>query len=90
MPYVTKVERECVDPQVQELIAALDEAHWMPGIVNYALSTIIWTWFHQQPSYRVISHIMGTLDSVAKEFYRRKAAPYEDEKARINGDLNIT
>jgi hypothetical protein len=38
-------------------------------------------------SYQSINDVMGVFASAAQEFYRRVAAPYEDEKIAQNGDV---
>ena len=37
--------------------------------------------------YTELSSIMGVLECVKQEFYRRMVAPYEDKKCEENGDV---
>lgn len=39
------------------------------------------------PTYSAINEIIGALECVKLEWYRRLASPYEDEKVLENGDL---
>lgn len=38
-------------------------------------------------SFQKISNILGALETCKQEFYRREAAPYEDDKLAVNGDV---
>ena len=38
-------------------------------------------------SYSRINELIGVLECAKIELYRRIAAPYEDDKSRINGDV---
>lgn len=89
MPYIEHSQRELVDDDLNAIIDVLDEEGWPTGMVNYIISSIVWTWFKQRPSYSTINAIKGALGCVWDEFYRRLAAPYEDTKRGINGDLKI-
>lgn len=37
-----------------------------------------------------IADVLGALDGTAREFYRRVATPYAEEKIRVNGDIFTT
>jgi hypothetical protein len=57
------------------------------GDLNYAITTLLLKYTKREGKrYFTIVVVMGTLLCVALEYYRRLAAPYEDEKAKINGD----
>ena len=58
------------------------------GELNFVVSTIISNYIKKKGlKYQNINDVMGVLDSAAKEFYRRVAAPYEDTKTKENGDI---
>ena len=38
-------------------------------------------------SYHAYNEIIGVLECVKQEFYRRMVAPYEDKKCEENGDV---
>jgi hypothetical protein len=40
-------------------------------------------------SYKNINQAIGALECAKLELYRRVAAPYEDKKALINGDVYV-
>jgi hypothetical protein len=87
MPYVAPSVREHIDKEIEALVTRLIEIDWDSGAINYAFSRIVWTWFKRRRRYATIKDILGTLDAVSKEFYRRRAVGYEAEKIDENGDL---
>lgn len=87
MPYIKKGDRRWLSfhTDIDSIPAYLSAQN--PGLVNYFISKIIWTLFDRCPSYNAANSLLGVLDAVSKEFYRRKVAPYEDEKIKENGDI---
>jgi len=79
MPYVTQGQRTELD-RTNEPYSA--------GELNY-LITMLCIQFVERKSlkYETINDVMGALESAKQEFYRRVAAPYEEQKIRENGDL---
>lgn len=58
------------------------------GELNYAISALVDEYvLSHRLSYSTINDVMGVLASVQQEFYRRVAAPYEDEKRAENGEV---
>jgi len=86
MPYVDKETRELLNREISELLIDLEEYN-EPGNINYVLSNIIWHLFNLNPCYETANSLLGVLEAVKQEFYRRKVAPYEDLKIGQNGDL---
>ncbi len=59
-----------------------------PGEMNYMITMIIINYlFDKGPTYTTYNMIMGVLESVKQEFYRRVVVPYEDQKIKENGDV---
>lgn len=68
-----------------------------PGQLNYLLTSIVNAYYKGRwadeelgylgLSYSGINEIIGVLECMKQEWYRRVAAPYENEKERENGDL---
>lgn len=58
-----------------------------PGELNYYISGLIWELFDRNPSYTRANDLLGVLDAVAREFYRRKVVPYENKKMKEHGDV---
>jgi hypothetical protein len=80
LPYVEQKRR---DP--------LDTFH-MPhtaGELNYCISKLLLDYTQRKGlSYGIINEVMGVLSCAGQEYYRRVAAPYENEKRILNGDLD--
>ena len=79
MPYI--------DPNRYDSVEAGDV--YSEGELNYAITMLAQRWMnrHGGLSYANINAVVGVLECAKQEFYRRLAAPYEDEKARLNGDV---
>jgi hypothetical protein len=87
MPYIKQEDRGHYDQDVNEVVEDLDERNWNVGDVNYVFTRILDAWFNKKRRYQTICEIEGTLNCVAKEFYRRRAVPYEEEKIVYNTDV---
>jgi hypothetical protein len=87
MPYIEKKDRDDLDPKIIEIVEWLRRHDFSAGCINYVISQIMVHWFKYCPRYVTICKIMGTLQCVAAEFFRRHAAGYENQKAAENGDL---
>jgi hypothetical protein len=57
------------------------------GELNYVITRIVMAWARKDKNYARLNAAHGTFFSAAAEFYRREVAPYEDEKAKKNGDV---
>lgn len=59
------------------------------GELHYVITrlAVLMVFRHGRPSYAFLSSIGGVLADVRDEFYRRVVAPYEDSKAKENGDV---
>lgn len=87
MPYITQEDRKKIEPILGPLLdqIALGEfSH--PGQINYVITKIIMATL-ERPSYCDFNKVMGVLECVKQEFYRRAVGPYEDRKIRHNGDV---
>lgn len=59
-----------------------------PGELNYAITRICDEFVMSKgESYTNYNMILGVLEAVKQELYRRKISPYEDVKMRENGDV---
>jgi hypothetical protein len=59
-----------------------------PGELNYMLTMICKQYLEDNGGrYQQVNDIVGALECCKLEFYRRKAAPYEDTKIIENGDV---
>lgn len=71
----------------------IDRFHnpWTMGELNYAITTMCNKFLadHEAPvpSYTDLNAVIGVLECVKLEYYRRVVAPYEDIKKTQNGDV---
>jgi hypothetical protein len=81
MPYITAERRN-------ELLKWLDEPQ-TSGELNFLFTTILIEYLKNKGGvgYQTINDILGALEGTKLEFYRRIAAPYEDQKIKENGDV---
>lgn len=78
MPYIDKDRR----------VDLIFEEAETPGELNYLLTVEIMSYIQTNGlSYQNINDVLGALDGASKEFYRRVAVPYEEEKIKANGDV---
>jgi hypothetical protein len=82
MPYIKQTRRPALDTAIAPLRALLKDAP--VGDLNYAITKLLTP---ENLDYYEIMTVVGTLECVKLEFYRRAAVPYEDTKARENGDV---
>ncbi len=93
MPYIKQEHRGkidmLVDTVIQGLVAAMGKmmADRFPddGVVNYLFTRILLRLYGT--SYKGIIRVIGLLETIKLEYYRRQAAPYEDEKRNENGEV---
>ena len=88
MPYISRSSRA----QYQEVISALAEKvptdrGARPGHINYIVSLLIERVYGKTLRYADHNEVVGVLNCIAQEFYRRKTVPYEDQKIVEEGDL---
>jgi len=92
MPYIKQEKREPFDPIIDQLIVELvnaesdDELNNMEGNLNYIITRLLKR-VYSSPSYSEINDAMGMLESCKLEYYRKVAAPYEDQKEFENGTV---
>jgi hypothetical protein len=90
MPYIKKEDRPKFNSVIEDVVDELTEhgyATFKVGELNYVLSSIIWKLFDQSPSYSHGNDLVGVIECVKEEFYRRKLSKLEDEKILENGDI---
>lgn len=84
MPYITQENRDTVEPALQALLD--DMLFGDVGLVNYVITRIV-TETLGCAAYSEINNAIGVLECAKQELYRRVAAPYEDKKKEVNGDV---
>jgi hypothetical protein len=94
MPYIDPKERKVLDPKITKLayeiklLAPLSEGPVVEsaGRLNYAITRLV-LGVYPHKKYWVMAIVCGVLINVLLEYYRRWAAPYEDDKIAENGDV---
>lgn len=86
MPYIDKKQRDVCDSLLKEL---LDKICYKTktGILNYIITKILLKAVGQTPTYSRYNELIGTLECVKMEFYRRVVVPYENKKIKENSDI---
>lgn len=88
MPYIKREDRLKVDEQINELIESIVDEKSKAGLLNYSITRLIHGIYNlDNPSYEKINSAIGVLECAKQELYRKKAAPYEEEKILENGDV---
>jgi hypothetical protein len=81
MPYIKSVDRKILDSGYGTLLVKT------PGELNYMITKQILMYLPDYPSYDEYNTVVGVLECVKQEYYRRMVAPYEDIKKEQNGDV---
>ncbi len=87
MPYIRKQARTRYDRQIDALTRLLLKDKAPAGEINYVFSRILKGLFEANRSYTEANKLVGVLECVKLEIYRRSIVPYEDEKILENGDI---
>ena len=88
MPNIKDEKRLKFDEGIADILGALQaDDEIKMGEINYVISTILWSLWNENASYTFGNNLMGVMECVKQEFYRRQLAPYEDEKIKENGDI---
>jgi hypothetical protein len=95
MPYITQQKRATLDPIIdtlcQELVnhAIDDPNNNTEGNLNYTITRMLKLLYgNSTVSYRDVNDIVGVLECIKLEYYRKMAAPYEDVKELENGPVD--
>ena len=82
MPYIVDRRRKDIYEKGIKLVGT-------SGELNFWITTNCLDYLDQGGSvtYGAINEVIGVLECVKLEMYRRLAAPYEDEKIKENGDV---
>lgn len=93
MPYIVQEKRDVLDSAIEELHHLLveletdDEHNNMEGNLNYIVSRLLMMVYGNRDTtrYAQVNDAMGMMLCAALEYYRKVAAPYEDQKEFENG-----
>jgi hypothetical protein len=103
MPYIKKQDRLVYDTEIDSLVSRLVEVfHDEPtrvageraGHLNYIITTLLLRFYKKLTKrfglkirYADYNEIIGVLECLKLEMYRRQVATYEDEKIKSEGDV---
>lgn len=87
MPYIKQSMRKEWDKIAEQILEILrkQKEEDKEGCLNYLITKILKEGY--KPRYFNYNRIIGLLECVKLEFYRRKVSNYEDEKIKENGDV---
>ena len=81
MPYIIQEQREELDSWVD----ILEPTALSLGELNYLITRLLLKTYPQK--YQDFNALIGVLECVKLELYRRLITPYEQEKCDTNGDV---
>lgn len=99
MPYITQDKRAYLDPVIEAVHDAIVElevdsmgnpgSNNTEGNLNYIISRLLVLVYGDRNGtrYAHINDAMGLLSCIQAEYYRKVAAPYEDQKEFENGPV---
>lgn len=93
MPYIKQVDRPELDIHIDALAKVINEKAKtygydgaFAGLLNYTCTTLALK-VNPARRYWTIALLSGVFHNIADEFYRKYAAPYEEEQIKNNGDV---
>jgi hypothetical protein len=92
MPYIKQNFRDELNPLIDELSKKVLEIHkdnpsqTRDGLLNFSVTEILNQVF-PDARYTDFNELIGFLECCKLEYYRKKIAPYEDEKETENGPV---
>jgi hypothetical protein len=95
VPYIKQDLRDGLDKSIKKLsedIANISNSDNIEGIFNYIISSLLadkGVWSVQKFRYQHYNAMLGVLECVKQEIYRRLVSGYEDDCKMNNGDLSI-
>ena len=89
MPYIKPEDRKAITPGLIGILTSIDWGRIAgPGELNYAITKILVEYIKvNKLSYSTLNEVIGVLECIKLELYRRVAAAYEDKKIAENGDV---
>lgn len=91
MPYIKTEKREVLNPAIDEMLNALrelesdDPENDMGGNLNYIITVLLKRCYGEK--YSEMAQAVSVLEMAKLEYYRKVAAPYENQKEYDNGEV---
>jgi hypothetical protein len=89
MPYIKQDRRKKINPVLEGPHKRIESEHIeTAGDLNYAMTVLAIDYIRRNGlCYQSIAEVLSAFDGGSKEFYRRVAAEYENDKIKANGDV---
>lgn len=90
MPYIRKSRRVVYDEAIDVLVSRMESVEDLSaGELNYIVTRLARGFVRAKTeNYAAYNDVMGALEGVKMEMYRRSIVPYEDAKIREHGDVD--
>jgi len=96
MPYIKPEDRKKYDELIDTIVRKLTEENlfderkplYSVGEINYVISTVCNRILNLQRGYQTANDLIGVLECIKLELYRRPVSDYENEKIKENGDIS--
>lgn len=85
MPYISQKDRERIKPHIDQFWEGC--RLMTEGEMNYAITQLLEKYRRGVYAYSKFNELIGLLDCIKLEYYRRMVASYEDTKQKENGDV---
>ena len=95
MPYIPKDDRKQYDKDIKNILRTVtqeDEKQrkFLPGHLNYVITKLLLMYaFSKTESYSSYNEVIGVLEAVKLEMYRKYTSIYEDKAIRKNGKVDV-
>jgi len=85
MPYIKKEDRKEIQDWLNQITSSFLSSE---GKLNFIISLLCLKYLKQHGErYSTYNTLLGVLEGVKQELYRRKISGYEDRKIQENGDI---
>lgn len=92
MPYINQTQRDRIRSELDALIEVLNDAgsQEIDGLLNYVFTMIVLRVMGKNGwRYQMLARAVGLFECAKLEFYRKIAAPYEEDAIEKNGPLKV-
>lgn len=94
MPYIKQNQRPPYDQLIKDVVKVVNEystaGKHRAGQLNYFITKLLVSCYQDVGlNYQNHNEVIGLLECIKQEFYRRQTAPYEDIKIKENGDVSF-
>ena len=87
LPYIKQEKRKQFDWVISNIVAFLEaEPEDIAGNLNYVITSILKK-LSKDLRYKKANELMGVLECVKQEYYRKVVVPYEILKEKENGEV---